>query len=104
VTGELDRAVDMFRDLVKNHPQHAPSYIKLGGLLAKTQRQDEALQVLQRGVELDPDSVEGHYQLGLLLRRMGKKDEGDAQLAESKKLGETQRAQKDVRLRLVLPD
>jgi Flp pilus assembly protein TadD len=94
----------VLRDVVEKHPDHAPSLVKLGGLLAKAQRLDEARQDLERALALDPDSVEAHYQLGLLLRRMGRREEGDAQLAESKRLGEAQRAQKDIRLRLLLPD
>jgi tetratricopeptide (TPR) repeat protein len=102
--GDDDRAIPILRDLIKNHPTHPPSYIKLGSLLVRAHQYEEAKQYLEHGVALDPDSVEAHYQLGLLLRRMGKPAESDAQLAESQKLEAAQRAQKDIRLRLLLPD
>jgi len=102
--GDDDRAIPVFRDLIKNHPTHSPSYIKLGSLLVRAHQYEEAKQYLEHGIALDPDSVEAHYQLGLLLRRMGKPAESDAQLAESQKLEAAQRAQKDIRLRLLLPD
>jgi superkiller protein 3 len=102
--GDDDRAIPIFRDLLKANPQHAPSYVKLGGILVRAHEYDEALEYLERAVSLDPDSVEAHYQLGLLLRRLGKTTESESQLAESRRLEGEQRAQKDVRLRLLLPD
>jgi tetratricopeptide (TPR) repeat protein len=102
--GNADQAVPVFRDLLKRHPQHAPSYVKLGGILLKKHQYDEAQQDLERAVLLDPDSVEAHYQLGVLLRRLGKTAEADSQLAESHKLETEQRAQKNVHLHLLLPD
>ena len=102
--GDEDQAVPVFRDLLKRHPQHAPSYVKLGGILLKEHQYDEAQQDLERAVSLDPASVEAHYQLGTLLRRLGKTAEADSQLAESRKLETEQRAQKNVHLHLLLPD
>jgi len=102
--GDEDQAVPVFRDLLKRHPRHAPSYVKLGGILLKEHQYDEAQQDLERAVSLDPGSVEAHYQLGTLLRRLGKTAEADSQLAESRKLETEQRAQKNVHLHLLLPD
>lgn len=102
--GDDDRAIPVFRNLLKTNPQHAPSYVKLGGILVRAHQYEEAQQNLERAVSLDPDSVEAHYQLGLLLRRVGKPAESESQFAESRKLEAQQRAQKDVRLRLLLPD
>jgi superkiller protein 3 len=102
--GDDDRAIPVFKDLLKSNPQHSPSYVKLGGILLRAHQYDEAQQNLERAVSLDPDSVEAHYQLGLLLRRLGKPGDSETQFAESRKLEAEQRAQKDVRLRLLLPD
>jgi tetratricopeptide (TPR) repeat protein len=102
--GDDDRAIPVFRELLKSNPQHAPSYVKLGGILLRAHQYEDAQQNLERAIALDPDSVEAHYQLGLLLRRLGKPAESDGEFAESRKLESAQRAQKDVRLRLLLPD
>jgi hypothetical protein len=53
---------------------------------------------------LDPKSVQAHYQLGLLLRRLGKTAESDSHLAESRKLEAERSSQTDLKLRLLLPD
>jgi tetratricopeptide (TPR) repeat protein len=102
--GDDDRAIPVFRELLKSNPKHAPSYVKLGGILLRAHEYEDARQNLERAVSLDPDSVEAHYQLGLLLRRLGKSAESESEFAESRKLEAAQRAQKDVRLRLLLPD
>jgi tetratricopeptide (TPR) repeat protein len=102
--GRDDEAVGVFRELLKGHPDHGPSYIKLGGILLRQHEYDEAHQQLERAVSLDPGSVEAHYQLGLVLRRLGKTVESENQFAESRRLESERRAQTDVRLRLLLPD
>jgi uncharacterized protein HemY len=78
--------------------------VKLGGILVRAHQYEEAQRYLERAVSLDSDSVEAHYQLGLLFRRLGKAGESETQFAESRKLETEQRAQKDMHLRLLLPD
>lgn len=102
--GDDDRAVPIFRDLVKAHPEHVPSRVKLGGILVRLHRYEEAQRNLEEAIALDPNSVEAHYQLGLALRRLGKSAESEAQMAESHRLEAEQSASRDLRLRLLLPD
>jgi tetratricopeptide (TPR) repeat protein len=102
--GRDDEAVGVFRGLLKDHPEHGPSCVKLGGILVRQHEYGEAQQQLERAVALDPGSVEAHYQLGLVLRRLGKPAESENQFAESRRLEAERRAQTDVRLRLLLPN
>jgi tetratricopeptide (TPR) repeat protein len=102
--GEDDRAAREFRELLKSHPQHAPSCIQLGSILVRKHEFGEAQQLLERGIALDPDSVQGHYQLGLLLRRLGRIEESDAQFAESRRLEKERSSRAELRLRLLLPE
>jgi tetratricopeptide (TPR) repeat protein len=102
--GDDDRAIPVFRELLKSNPDHSPSYVKLGGILVRTHQYDDARQNLEHAVSLDPNSVAAHYQLGLLLRRLGKPAEAEIEFEKSQKLAAAQSAQKDLRLRLLLPD
>jgi tetratricopeptide (TPR) repeat protein len=102
--GRDEKAVAVFRDLLKSHPQHAPTCTKLGGILLRQHQYEDAEQQLERAVVLDPGSVEAHYQLGLVLRRLGKTAESESQLAESRRLEAERQTQTDMRLRLLLPD
>jgi tetratricopeptide (TPR) repeat protein len=102
--GQDDQAVEVFRNLLKSNPEHAPSYVKLGSILLRQHHYDEAQQDLERAIVLDPGSVQGHYQLGLLFRRLGRTTESDNQFAESKRLEAERSSQTDMKLRLLLPD
>src|SRR5581483_1687921 len=100
-SGEDEKAVPIFRDLLKNHPQHALANVKLGGILVREHQYEEAQQDLERAVSLDPNSAEAHYQLGVLLGRLGKKSESEAQFALSRKFEAEQRSR--LRLQLLTP-
>jgi len=102
--GQDELAVTVFRDLLRSHAEHAPSYVKLGSILLRQHHYDEAQQDLERAVLLDPGSVQAHYQLGLLFRRLGRTAESDSQFAESRKLEAERSSQTDLKLRLLLPD
>jgi len=96
--------VPIFHNLLKSNPQHVPSYVKLAGILVRLHQYEEAQRDLEQAVSLDPNSVEAHYQLGLVLRRRGKSAESETQFAESRRLETEQTAQRDLHLRLLLPD
>ena len=72
-------------------PKSFPSYHDLGRLLVKLRRYDEAVPLLQRGVELNAKDPGVHYQLFLAYSRLKKKDEADRELAEFKRLDEVNR-------------
>ena len=59
---------------------------------------------LRSAVRLDPKSVRANYQLGLVLGRLGKKDEADRQLAYAKTLREVDEASSRLQMRLLDPD
>ena len=102
--GDDEHAIPTFQNLLKSNPQHAPSYVKLGGILVRQHQYEEAQRNLEQAVSLDPNSVEAHYQLGVVLRRVGKSAESETQFAESRRLETEQAAQRDLHLRLLLPD
>ncbi len=67
-------------------------------------RYAEAEGLLRRAIELNPKSVKANYQLGLLLTRMGRRDEADKQLEMAKSLREEDDATSRLQLRLLDPD
>jgi len=78
--------------------------LMLGSLLMGAQRHEEAERNLRVAVQLAPQSVRANYQLGLLLARMGRKEEADRQLAHAKTLREEDEASSRLQLRLMDPD
>jgi Flp pilus assembly protein TadD len=64
----------------------------------------EAENSLEKAVRLNPKSVKANYQLGLLLSRMGKKEEAEKQMAVTKSLRTEDEATSRLQLRLLDPD
>jgi Flp pilus assembly protein TadD len=97
-------AIEMLERVRQQYPNHAPSAEALGSLLMSAQRYSEAESQLRAAVRLDPQSVKANYQLGLLLARMGRKEEADKQLALSKTLRQEDEATSRLQLRLLEPE
>jgi len=97
-------AIQILEKLRQQYPNHAPSCELLGELLMAAHRYEEAETNLEKAVQLNPKSVKGNYQLGLLLSRMGKKLEADRQLAIAKSLRTEDEATSRLQLRLLDPD
>jgi tetratricopeptide (TPR) repeat protein len=97
-------AIQKLERLLQQFPDHAPSCEVLGELLMSAHRYPEAEIRLGRAVRLNPQSVKANYQLGLLLARMGKKEEADKQLELAKSLRSEDEATSRLQLRLLDPD
>jgi chemotaxis protein methyltransferase CheR len=102
--GQAAEAIERLEELLRRYPDHGPSCEALGGLLMNGRRYTEAEGLLRRAIELNPKSVKANYQLGLLLARMGRRDEADKQLEMAKSLREEDDATSRLQLRLLDPD
>jgi len=102
--GHDEEAIRMLQELLHRYPDHAPSCEALGGLLMNAHRYSEAEGSLENAVRLNPSSVKANYQLGLLLTRMGKKDEADKRLELAKSLRSQDETNSRLQLRLLDPD
>jgi len=49
-TGEVDRALEQFRQLLTNHPDYTAGYFMAAQTLAKAERVDEARKMLMDGI------------------------------------------------------
>jgi Flp pilus assembly protein TadD len=89
--------------LLQHYPDDAASCEALGGLLVSAHRYLEAKRNLERAIRLNPKSVKANYQLGLLLMRMGKKEEADKRLELAKSLRTEDESSSRLQLRLLDP-
>ena len=69
--GQLDAAVEAYRDILKRFPSAAVCWSNLGIALRKLGRRDEGLQVLREGQHRCPGVVELGYNLGNALTEAG---------------------------------
>ena len=80
IDGYFERAYKVSPDVAQLHVTH-------GVVLLQQNRVEAAIQQLQRGVELDDDSMNGHYNLGLALVRTKQFDEANRHAQRAYALG-----------------
>jgi tetratricopeptide (TPR) repeat protein len=79
--GQVDNALLFLRKALARNASFPEAKIKLAVILSKQNLTGEALRLLQEALESDPANAEGHYRLGLLLLKSGKREEAQQQLA-----------------------
>lgn len=58
--GDLERAAETFRDLVRLHPSYVPSYLMLAQTLLALGLGDEARPVIEQGIEIARKAGDAH--------------------------------------------
>ncbi|HEX7317906.1 MAG TPA: tetratricopeptide repeat protein [Pyrinomonadaceae bacterium] len=81
---ELARALEI-------NPNLYEARVTLGRALVMRGRASEAVEHLKRAAALAPENPEPHYQLSLAYRRLGRKEEADAESAIVKRIHESRR-------------
>jgi len=61
--GQLDEAVQQFKEALRLNPAYAQAYINLGRALVRLGRKDEAVQDFEEALRLKPNSDEAKQQL-----------------------------------------
>ena len=80
--GEAERVL---RHSIKQFPSYAPAYGELGDLLTILNRHDEAMELLERAVRVDPAYAQGYLLKATGLTNRGKLEEADAAFREFEK-------------------
>ena len=62
--GEIDKAIQVYREATAIDPLRASGYLSLGGALHAAGREDEALEALRSCARITPGQVKIHYMLG----------------------------------------
>lgn len=73
--GQLEEAMDHFREALEIQPTNPTVHFNLGGVLRQKGRTDEALRQFQEAVRLQPNYSMAHFNLGELLFQRGEVDE-----------------------------
>ena len=73
--GNLDQAMEHYREAIRIAPGYADSYSNMGVALAASNKLDEAVKYLTEAVRIKPDYASAHFNLGRILSVQGKLDE-----------------------------
>jgi tetratricopeptide (TPR) repeat protein len=77
-TGDLSGAIDAYRQALQLDPLSSRAQRRLGATLGSIGQQDEALAVLQRAIEHEPDNALLLYEQALIESRGGKREQAIA--------------------------
>lgn len=81
--GQLAKALPIYQDVVRRHPEFAPALAKLGAALRRSGRYPEAVAQLHRATAAAPESATAWHELGLAYRAQGKTAEAMAALEKA---------------------
>ncbi len=84
--GRANAAVALLYQTVRDYPGWEGGRLKLGRTLSDLRDYVEAERVLSNAVQLSPESVEAHFQLGVALFQQGRFDEAEEQFRAATKL------------------
>lgn len=84
--GDAEAAVACYRQAIERWPDDSAAYARLGSLLLRTERADEALPVLRDALARDPGSALLECHVGLALLELGEAAEAAAHFEEAVRL------------------
>lgn len=79
--GEEDKAIELLRQAIILDPKHGDSYEMLGVMLGKRGNLDEAIALMKKLEQIDPESVMAHANLSLYYVQQGDKDKAEEEKA-----------------------
>ena len=80
-SGDLDGAIEVYRELTRREPANAEAFYDLGLALKQKDRFEEAEPALRSAQRLDPSMPEAPYTLGVVLWQTGRRRRGRAALS-----------------------
>ena len=98
--GDYEAAIREDGKVLARDPTHGGAAVGMGIALFRLKRFPEAEAQLKRATELAPEYQLGHYYYGLVLARVGKKENSTRELALAAKMAEETNRKEAQRLRL----
>lgn len=89
--GEMNEGIRALQRTLEINPNLYEARITLGRTLVAQGRATEAIEHLRRAAELAPANPEPHYQLSIAYRRLGRKEEAEAESVIVKRIHESRR-------------
>ncbi len=78
----------LWADAIDKHPASATAYLNMGEALLSEERLDEAIRMLKRSAELDPNGAKVYTNLGDAYRKKGRLKEAEEALSRAVRLEE----------------
>ena len=69
------KAAEYYTNTLRFNPNHSPAYLRLGTLLYRQGKMDQAIEVFRKGLVFDPNNTEFYRNLGVVLKSKGRSNE-----------------------------
>ena len=83
---ELEAAVTVFNVLLEQHPDYVDGHIGLGHAYERMSRYDDAIEVIKKAIEIDPNDPLNYTSLSMCYQRKGMIQEAEDAMAKSHQL------------------
>lgn len=80
-TGDESRSITLLQDALILNPLHADCYEALGVILSRQEKLEDAVKVMKKLAELDPQSVMAHANLSVFYMQQGNKEAAEEEKA-----------------------
>ncbi|MBM4090806.1 MAG: tetratricopeptide repeat protein, partial [Planctomycetes bacterium] len=67
--GELNEAIDVYREAIRIAPEYTTAHAALGNALVECERWEEGISAYRKAIQIDPSDAVKHYNLGILLQQ-----------------------------------
>jgi tetratricopeptide (TPR) repeat protein len=91
-------AVTLFRKALQSRNDIRIAYLDLGAILAQQGKNPEAIRLLKRAVQLDPEQPDAHFRLGRAYQSAGESAAAEKEFAKVRELHD--KAEADVAHRM----
>lgn len=95
-TGSEAKAIELLRETIELDPVFANAYEALGVILSRQEQLDEAIDLMKRLTQLDPDSIMAHSNLSVFYMQKGDKEAAEDEKAKAMSIRMSQMAKQVV--------
>ena len=83
---DLEAAVKTFKELTEKYPDYIEGYLGLGHAYERLSQYDEAIEAVQKAIEINPNDPLAYTSLSICLQRKGMIQEAEDAMAKSQQL------------------
>ena len=83
---ELEEAAATFNMLIKQYPDYVDGHIGLGHTYERMSRYDDAIEAINKAIEVDPEDPLNYTSLSICYQRKGMIQEAEDAMAKSQQL------------------
>ena len=83
---DLEAAVNAFKELIDTYPDYIEGFLGLGHAYERLSRYDEAIEAIQKAIEINPKDPLAYTSLSICYQRKGMIQEAEDAMAKSQQL------------------